>query len=658
MELVYLWVENYKNIHQQGFNFSGRYRCDYDSDTNELTIDENKDYVHVFHHNINVTAIVGKNGSGKTSLIELITYFRTERFKGFVNSSSIAVFIKKETFYVILPETNFLHSFFMSKAKIINLTKLKLSKKKSIDLDTDLTFFSNIKYDFTEQSSNHQNYQSGHFEDFYQGGKYYKNNDFDDFNSKFVKLIQNNNNYFSFLDADYIFDSFVIEFHRKDFLEFFNKNEPYYEKLISLREKLGYDLLRFNGMTFSELREEKQNNENIAKLRVQAIILSTSISYCINEIINAIDHYRRELKVDELIDDFIKSFDFLPKIEKQTETIDFYSLCNAVFLKCRAIISTKIKEYQILFLSLSKEHDDIAYLSHEFEKRLSDVVFFLSNETIIEELFSSFYPIKNEKHYCQTKILKINADEANTSLIKLFNNIFYSSFYRQDILKINFMHSTHNYNFSHLSNGEKIRLTTFTSISHKFVNLYTSQESSIVMFDEIEQSLHPAWQRRFLSDLFSCFRQIESIYGIKHKHLHFIFASHSPFMLSDIPSQNIIFLDRDENGNCKVVDGLKDKKQTFGANIHTLLSDAFFMKDGLIGEFAKKTINQAISYLNKKQLSADELTYCEDIILIIGEPILKQQLQKMLDSKRLSEIEYIKKQIEELQKKLSEHQHA
>jgi len=82
MELVYLWVEDYKNIKKQGFNFSPRFKCHYDETIKKHTIDENKDYVSIFPENINVTAIVGENGSGKSSVLEFLAeIFRIEHNK-------------------------------------------------------------------------------------------------------------------------------------------------------------------------------------------------------------------------------------------------------------------------------------------------------------------------------------------------------------------------------------------------------------------------------------------------------------------------------------------------------------------------------------------------------------------------------------------------
>ena len=155
-------------------------------------------------------------------------------------------------------------------------------------------------------------------------------------------------------------------------------------------------------------------------------------------------------------------------------------------------------------------------------------------------------------------------------------------------------------------------------------------------------------------------------------HLHLIFTSHSPFILSDLPKENIIFLEKG-----KQVYPFEDGKQTFGANIHTLLSHGFFMKDGLMGEFAKDKIKSIINYHeeikeltkeeNKSQRDEEKEKYENEhknkfwqIQSIIGDDYLKQVIKNHLieiekivlgnDEAKDEEIKRLEAQIEQLRK--------
>ncbi|MBN2826068.1 MAG: hypothetical protein JXQ76_12130, partial [Campylobacterales bacterium] len=70
MELVYLWVEKYKNIKEQGFNFSPRFECEFEGKNLTITPKEHIENFFDEKGNINITAIVGENGSGKSSILE------------------------------------------------------------------------------------------------------------------------------------------------------------------------------------------------------------------------------------------------------------------------------------------------------------------------------------------------------------------------------------------------------------------------------------------------------------------------------------------------------------------------------------------------------------------------------------------------------------
>ncbi|MCT4120149.1 hypothetical protein ACH34E_01945 [Elizabethkingia anophelis] len=213
--------------------------------------------------------------------------------------------------------------------------------------------------------------------------------------------------------------------------------------------------------------------------------------------------------------------------------------------------------------------------------------------------------------------------------------------------------------FSHLSSGEKQKIFSISSIIYHLRNLYSisrkiekNQDRSLIqynniniIFDEIELYFHPQFQKSFIKDLLE---SIEVLNGSYVNKLNIIFLTHSPFILSDIPKQNVLFLDGGEIRDFK-------KRNTFAANISTLLSDSFFIDNGLIGDFAIKKINEVIDFLNgkNKEMKVED---CKSIIQLIDEPILQKKLIEMYSEKFPSEerLSYLKKELKRLQEEIRE----
>ena len=233
-------------------------------------------------------------------------------------------------------------------------------------------------------------------------------------------------------------------------------------------------------------------------------------------------------------------------------------------------------------------------------------------------------------------------------------------------------------NFNNFSSGEKQKIYSVHSVIYHLRNLKSVQEIKSVkdgenieliyyknvniIFDEIELYAHPDYQKKFLNDLLIA---INSIYQ-RYDNLNILFITHSPFILSDIPKQNVLFLEVDKETKKSKPQNFK-RMNTFGANITDLLADSFFINDGLIGDFAKEKINKTLNWLRIKanekiehesqKLPIDkELKYTDfektkehnkKIIELIDEPLVKYQL-KELYLQYVNDNEYIQAEIERL----------
>lgn len=101
-----------------------------------------------------------------------------------------------------------------------------------------------------------------------------------------------------------------------------------------------------------------------------------------------------------------------------------------------------------------------------------------------------------------------------------------------------------------------------------------------IILEELELYFHPDLQRRLVDFIIKGLKQC----NFRHiRNVHILMVTHSPFVLSDIPSRNILGLKKDGTP----MDHNEGIVKSFGANIHDILRHPFFLKDGAVGEFVR-----------------------------------------------------------------------
>lgn len=146
--------------------------------------------------------------------------------------------------------------------------------------------------------------------------------------------------------------------------------------------------------------------------------------------------------------------------------------------------------------------------------------------------------------------------------------------------------------FETLSSGEKQQAYTVSSLLYHLNNLdsvgkdtYNSERIIYprihIVLEEIELYFHPQLQKEFVKNLLNGLSQMKFQYI---KWIDIRIVTHSPFVLSDIPKENVLAL-RKTNHDIAAVD-------CFGANIHEMLRNTFFLQNGTIGDYASWLIKR------------------------------------------------------------------
>lgn len=143
--------------------------------------------------------------------------------------------------------------------------------------------------------------------------------------------------------------------------------------------------------------------------------------------------------------------------------------------------------------------------------------------------------------------------------------------------------------FEYLSSGEKQQAFTTSSLVYHLKNLDSvsndrstddrvAYENVQLILEEVELYYHPELQREFVRNLLDGIRHA----SLSHiKWINICIVTHSPFVLSDIPSCNVLALKKDEE--------IVERIPSFAANIHEMLKLSFFLDKGSVGDFANWT---------------------------------------------------------------------
>lgn len=572
MQLDYLWINDFRILKNVELNFSTQAQYSYDKDLRQLSFISTPNPLNdFFGKNITeVTAFIGKNGVGKSTLFDFINRNLANHSEGlaemYEDGDFIAVF------------ENIIYT-------------------KSTDLIANSKELADTGY----------------------------------------KIFQDDNTLLLYYDEASDNLSKITDYGRLKYVYYsnvFDLNISYHDP-VNLIDISTNNLLGVESFTEKETEEINLYYSNEIKRQIDFITeigfpvpftLPEEIYISIEE--QAIKH-KHYITYKDLEDKGLKDIgDYIYSGFLRDYPKDFRSLLLKNLIEYRCYNEPELYKGiipEFLFSVKDIKQLDTSKLSNKQKVELNILFSFL---TEFDNLVSSSAFLISEKK--EREIIHYKIVDDNSAFFSFLNS--YNSLVRLD--------SFIKFHWRNLSSGEKAFLTLFSRLN--YANKRMNEENDhdidfiILMIDELDLYFHPEWQRKYLSILLELIPEI-----FPKKKVQLILSTHSPFIASDLPSQNIRYLEKRKLGGeedkeyCSIIE--RNDQNTFGANIYTLLADTFYMENGFAGEFAQKKINQILDDLLPDSNSTLEKKDRKDILFkieLIGEPVIREKLLEMYNNQK------------------------
>lgn len=623
MTIHYIWIGNHNNILAQPITLSSKFifktEIKKSSKKGKITITSNPSYIENFFKKNNVkevSAIIGKNGSGKTSILEFIKSNFPEGVSSRVTDNTIIIYSnienEKEVLYVVKPDS--------WNIEVINETNF-LCK------DKDYSNGDNVSEKFMFSSG--LSYMEFFYYNFFLDYKY------DVANWSGLKDIST---------------STLLCMPRKSAIE-----ERWNKYEVDYKEAVSFDLTFFMRDELSKAiqlitsKHKKLIPFTIPKTLFISISETDKIYFKsdndskgnkeLNEQVNNIIKQVGEINRNSTLNNQVLNNLYLSILLNFLVSHFYYSSPVIRFkydLKFNPNIS--IKDFVLNFFEkLSKtklnfnKHKEIE--SANF-RRLGQAVpsFIAQIERFVEEGVITFQENNN-------KVFKLPMSQKADKDFNAFMNVY---------MQIKGLTNFLEFSWRSLSTGQQSFLSFMSRFYHEKHHAVGSDQLKkklFIMIDEGDAGFHPEWQKKFFNNSLNFLADLFS-----DSEIQIVYTANSPYLISDLTKNHIIFIENKEN-KIIVYEKENNREETFGQNIHTLLSNSFFLETGLIGEFARDKINEVISILKLETPTDNEIMYASKIIQMIGEPVLKRKLSLMFEENFTIPID-IKGEIEQTENRL------
>ena len=665
MEFLYIYIDEKNSVNNIDFNFGGKYKFKYNKAEKKLIVKKNENYINEFfnktRNNIkNVTGIIGENGSGKTSILNMlseIVYYnaivKAQDYDVFTVNGILAV--EKDEKLIV-----FCHDIFVEQGGCIE------DKDQVID---KVIFYGN-KYPNNILSNNDREevVESNILNDL--SCIYFSNI----FNTSWSRLTDQNRNFYNIsidgllgiagkkgfrslsnkvLNVRNEDDILINNKHGLDFISAFKLTQiqkeieyvikaNYKDNDILLPREINimpeyiygqpseYSIRYYNRINISDRSKTEEhiysllNNDNNYEIAKKSFLVAILSEY-FEEMQRPIDYIEKFIEYEKKY--FLTNVVYNLYLEKKGYLKEYIiNILHDYFEIWKEYIET-LRDSRILLKRYEEAHQKYINLIN----KILDILEKNKNHIGIAE--GTFQRVSKEQTLtCIEKYAYINLD-INENYDEILDLI-------QILKKVNTNQNILNLNWRDISSGEYALIETFSRL-YDVINNNNMKESILILIDEGELYLHPEWQRKYFSKMFKFFNDEFPQYKFQ-----IVFTSNTPVIITDIPKNNLVMLRKERNNNKNISYLDEDINESFAANITSLLKNSFFMKS-TIGEFSKIKIEKLVNNLLDKDVN--EIVDKEATLILInsiGEPVVRKKVLELYNKKfgiiQRSEIEKAK----------------